>query len=201
MLFIAAVQSSIHIQLFVTPWNVAHQTSLSFTISQNLLKLMSIESAISPSYLTLCCPLLLLPSVFPDIRIFSNKLAFHIRWPNYWSFSFSISSSNEYSGLISFSIDWFDLHQGTFKRIFQHHNLKASLLRCSTFFVIQLSHPYCGKTTVLTIWTFQFLFAFCSSSAIICMFEVVDISSDNLTSTLGFIQLSILHKVLYIKVK
>ena len=147
MLFIPVVQWLIPIQLFVTPWNVAHQTSLSFTISQNLLKLMSIESAISPSYLTLCCPLLLLPSVFPSIRVFSNKLAFHIRWPNYWSFSFSISPSNEYPGLISFRIDWFDLHHGTRKRIFQHHNLKASLLRCSTLFMIQLSHPYCGKTS------------------------------------------------------
>ena len=155
---VAVVQSLHHIQLFVTPWTAAHQASLSFTISWSLLKLMSIESVMPPNHLNLCRPLLLLPSVFPSIRVFSNELALCIRWPKYWSFSFSISPSNEYSGEISFRIDWLDLLavQGTLKHLLQHHSLKASVLRCSAFFMVQLSHPYMttGKTLALTIWTF-----------------------------------------------
>ena len=155
---VAVVQSLHHIQLFVTPWTAAHQASLSFTISWSLLKLMSIESVMPPNHLNLCRPLLLLPSVFPSIRVFSNELALCIRWPKYWSFSFSISPSNEYSGEISFRIDWLDLLavQGTLKHLLQHHSLKASVLRCSAFFMVQLSHPYMttGKTIALTRWTF-----------------------------------------------
>ena len=130
------------------------QASLSFTISQSLLKLMSIESVVPSSHLVLCCPLLLLPSIFPRINVFSNESALCIRWPKYWSFSFSISSSNEYSGLISFRIDWFDLLsvQGTLKSLLQHHSSKASILWCSAFFMVRLSHPYMttGKTMALT---------------------------------------------------
>jgi len=128
----------------VTPWTAACQASLSFTISQSLLKLMSIESVIPSNNIILCHPLLLLPSVFPSIRVFSNELALHIRWPKYWSFRFSISPSSEYSGFISFRIDWFDLLavQGTLKSLLQHHNLKASIFRHSAFFMVQLPHPY-----------------------------------------------------------
>ena len=138
-----------------TLWDLmGYQTSLSFTISQSLLKLTSIESVIQPSHL----PLLLLPSMFPSIRLFSNESVLHIRWPKYWSFSFNISSSNEYSGLISFRIDWLDLLavQGTLKSLLQHHSSKASILHCSAFFMVQLSHPYMtiGKTIALTRWTF-----------------------------------------------
>ena len=140
--------------LFVTPWTTAHQASLSFTISWSLLKLMSIESVMPPNHLILCHPLLLLPSIFPNIRVFSSESALHIRWPKYWSFSFSISPSNEYSGLISFRMDWLDLFaiQGTLKSLLQHHSSKASILRCSAFFIVQLSHPYMttGKTIALT---------------------------------------------------
>ena len=119
---------------------------------------MSIESLMQSNHLILCRPLLLLPLIFLSIRVFSNELALHIRWPKYWSFSFSISPFNEYSGLISFRIDWFDLFaaQGTLKSLLQHHNSKASILCCLTFFMVQLSHRYktTGKTIVLTIWTF-----------------------------------------------
>ena len=143
---------------FVAPWTAAHQASLSFTISWILLKLMSIESVMPSNYLILCHTLLLLPSIFFSIRVFSNEVALCIRWPKYWSFSFSISPSSEYSGLISFRMDWFDLLavQETLKSLLQHHNLKASFLQCSAFFMVQLSHPYMttGKTIVLTIWTF-----------------------------------------------
>ena len=145
-------------RLFATPWTAECQASLSFTISQSLLKLMSIESVTLSNYLILCHPILLLPSIFDSIRVFSNELALHIRWPKYWSFSFSISPSNEYSGLISFRIDWSDLLtvQGTLKSLLQHHSLKASILRHSAFLMVQLSHPYMttGKTIALTIWTF-----------------------------------------------
>ena len=134
------------------------QGSLSFTISWSLPKLMSIESVIPSNHLILCHPLLLLPSIFPNIRLFSLELALCIRWPKYWSFSFSITHFNKYSGLISFSIDWFDLLavQGTLKSLFQHHSSKASILQCSTFFMLQLSHPYMttGKTKALTVQTF-----------------------------------------------
>ena len=143
--------------LFATSRTAARQASL-FTISRSLLKLISIESVMPSNHLLLCHPLLLLPSVFPSIRVFSNESALHIMWPSYWSFSFSISPSNEYSGLISFRIDWFDLLavQGTLKSVLQHHNSKAWILRHSAFFIVQLSHPYMttGKTIALTIQTF-----------------------------------------------
>ena len=131
---------------------------MSFTNSQSLLKLTSIESVMLSNHLVLCHPLLLLPSIFPRIRVFSNESGLRIRWPNYWSFSFSIRPSNEYSGLISFRIDWFDTLavQQTFKSLLQHHSSKASILWGSAFFMVQLSHPYMttGKTITLTRWTF-----------------------------------------------
>ena len=148
-----------HVWLIATPWTAACQASLSFTISRSLLKLMSIESAVSSNRLILCRPLLLPPSIFPSIRVFSNESALHIRWPNYWSFSFNICPSNEHSGLISFRIDWFDFHavQGTLKSLLQPHNLKASILQCLAFFMVQLSHPYMitGKTKAFTRWTWS----------------------------------------------
>ena len=135
------------VQLFATPWTAARQASLSIINSQSLLKLISIESVTPSKHLILCHPLLLLPSVFPSIRVFSNESALHIRWPKYWSLSFSISPSNVYSGLISFRMDWLDLLavQGTLKSLLQHHSSKASVLRCSAFFIVQLStsiHDY-----------------------------------------------------------
>ena len=155
--FFSSVQSLSRVQLFATPWTAAHQVSLSITNSQSLLKCMSIETVMPSNCLILCHPLLL-PSIFPNIRIFSNESDFHIRWPNYWSFSFSISLSNEYSGLISFRMDWLDLLavQGTLKSLLQHHSSKASILRRSAFFTVQLSHPYMttGKTIALTRCTF-----------------------------------------------
>ena len=125
-------------------WTGAHKTSLSFVISQSLLKLMSIESVMSSNHLILCHALLLLPSIFPSIRVFSSESILRIRWPKYWSFSFSISPSNEYSGLIAFRMDCFDLLtvQGTLKSLLQHHSSKASILWCSAFFMVQVSHPY-----------------------------------------------------------
>ena len=140
----SSVQSLSRVQLFATPWTAARQASLSITNSQRLLKLMSIESVMPSNHLILCHSLLLLPSIFLSARVISNESVLHIRWPKYWSFSFSISSSNEYSGLISFRIDWFDLLevQGTLKSLLQHHCSKASILRCSAFFMVQLSHPY-----------------------------------------------------------
>ena len=136
------VQSLSCVQLFATPWTAALQASLSFTISRSLLGLMSIESVMPSNHLILCRPLLLLPSILPSIRVFSNELALHIRWPKYWSFS--IRTSNEYSGLISFRTDWFNFLaiQGTFKSLLQHHNSKASILRHSAFFMVQFSHLY-----------------------------------------------------------
>jgi len=157
-LFFSSVQSLSHVQLFATPWTAACQASLSITSSQSLLNLMSIELVMPSNSLILCHPLLLLPSIFPSIRVFSNESVLHIRWPKYWSFSCNISPSNEYSGLISFRMDWLDLLavQGTLKSLLQHHSSKASILRCSDFFVVQLSHPYMttGKTIALTRWTF-----------------------------------------------
>ena len=140
----SSVQSLSRIQLFVTSWTAAHQASLSITNSWSLPKLMSIESVKPSNHLILCHPLLLLPSILPSIRVFSNESALLIRWPKYWSFSFNISPSNEYSGLISFRIDWLNLLavQGTLKSLLQHHSSKASILRCSSFFIVQLSHPY-----------------------------------------------------------
>ena len=140
------------------PWTTALQASLSITNSQSLLKLMYIESVMPSYHLILCCPLLLLPSIFPSIRVFSNVSVLHIRWPKYWSFSFNISPSTEYSGLISFRIDWFDLLevQGALKSFLQHHSSKASILPCWAFFMVQISHPYMtiGKTRPLTRQTF-----------------------------------------------
>ena len=143
----------------MTPWTAARQSSLSITNSRSLLKLMSIESVMPSNHLTiLCCPLLLLPSSFPSIRVFTNESALRIRWPKYWSFSLNISPSNEYSGLISFRIDWLDLLavQGTLKSLLQHHSSKASILQRSAFCIVQLSHPYMttGKTIALTRQTF-----------------------------------------------
>ena len=139
------------------PWTATCQASLSFTISWNLCILKFTESAMPSNDLILCYNLLLLPSIFPRIRIFSNESALWIRWPKYWSFSFSISASNDYSGLISFRIDWLDLTavQGTLKSLLQHHSSRASILWCSVFFMVQLSHPYIttGKTTALAIQT------------------------------------------------
>ena len=140
----SSIQSLSRVQLFATPWTAARQASLSITNSRNLLKLTSIVSVMPYNHLILCCPLLLLPSIFPSIRIFSNESALHMRWPKYWNFSFSISSSNEHSGLISFKMDWLDLLavQGTLKSLLQHHSSKESILLCSAFFIVQLSHPY-----------------------------------------------------------
>ena len=139
----SSVQSLSRARLFVTPWIAACQASLSITNSRSLPKLMSIESAMPSNHLILCCPLLLLPSIFPNIRVFSNESALPIRWPKYWSFSLNISPSNEHSGLISFRMDWLGLLavQGTLKSLLQHHSSKASILWCSAFFIVQLSHP------------------------------------------------------------
>ena len=147
--FVAVVDQSLSRGwLFVTPWTTARQASLSFTISQSLLKLMSTESVMPSNHLILCHPLLLLPSIFLSIRVFSSESVLCIRWPKNWSFS--ISPSSEYSGLISFTIDWFDLLavKGTLKSLLQHHSSKASILLCSAFVIVQLSHPYLttGKT-------------------------------------------------------
>ena len=145
------------VPLFATPWTAAHQASLSITNSRSLPKLMSITSVMPSNHLILCRPLLLLPSILPSIRVFSNESAVRIRWPKYWSFSFSISPSNEYSELISFRMDWLNLLavQGTLKSLLQYHSPKASVLQCSAFFMVQLSHPYMttGKTIALTRWT------------------------------------------------
>ena len=136
----SSIQSLSHVRLFVTPWSAAHQASLSITNSRSLLKLTSIESVMPSSHLILCLPLLLPPSIFPSIRVFSNESVLHIRWPKYWSFSFSINPSNEYSRLISFRMDWLDLLavQETLKSLLQHHSSKASILQCSAFFMVQL---------------------------------------------------------------
>ena len=154
----SSVQSLSHVQLFVIPCTAACQASLSITNSQSLLKLMSIQSVMPSNHLVLCRPFLLLFSIFPSIRNFSNESVLHIRWPKYWSFSFSISPSNEYSGLISFRMNWFDLLavQGALKSLLQQHSSKASILRHSALFIVQLSHPYVttGKTIALTRWTF-----------------------------------------------
>ena len=140
-----SVQFLSHVGLFVTPWTVAaRQAPLSITNSQSLLKLMSIKTVMPSNHLIFCCSLLLLPSIFPSIRVFSNESVLCIKWPKYWSFSFSISPSKEHSGLISFRIDWFDLLavQGTLKNLLQHHSSEASSFQCSAFFMVQLSHPY-----------------------------------------------------------
>ena len=140
------------------PWTAARQASLSITSCWSLPKPMSIESVMPSNHLIFCCPLLLLPSIFPSIRVSSNESALHIRWPKYWNFSFSISPSSEHPGLISFRMDWLDLLavQRTLKSLLQHHNSKASILWCSAFFIVHHSHPHMttGKTIVLTRWTF-----------------------------------------------
>ena len=140
------VHSLSHVWLFATPWTAARQASLSITISQSLLKLMSIESVMPSNHFILFHPFLLLPSIFPSIRVFSNELALHIRWPKYWSFSFSISPSSEYSGMISFKIDLFDLLavQVTLRSLLQQHILKVSILWCSAFFMVQIGINYCS---------------------------------------------------------
>ena len=157
------VQWLSHVWLFVTPWTPAHQASLSFTISQSLLKLMSIELAMPSNHLILCHPLLLLPSVFASIRVFSNESVLRIRWSMYWSFS--ICPSHEYSGLISFRTDWFDILtvQGTLKNLLQHHSSKSPILQHSAFVMVQLSPPYVttGKTISLTISTLSAKWCLC----------------------------------------
>ena len=154
----SSVQSLSHIQLSVTPWTAECQASLPITNSGSLLKLTSIKLVIPPNHLILCHPLLLPPSIFPSIRVFSNESDLRIRWPKYWSFSFNISPSNEHPGLISFRMDWLNLLavQGTLKSLLQHHSSKASILQCSAFFIVQLSHRYMtiGKTKALTRQTF-----------------------------------------------
>ena len=146
------------VRLFATPWTTAHQASLSITNSRSLLRLMFIELVMPSNHIILSHPLLLPPSIFPSIRVFSSESVLRIRWPKYWIFSFNISTSNEYSGLISFRVDWLDLRavQGTLKSLLQHHSSKATILRCPVFFIVQISHPYMttGKTIALTRWTF-----------------------------------------------
>ena len=141
---VSSVQSLSRVRFLGTPWTAAQQASLSITNSRSPPKLMSIESVMPSNHLILCCPLLPLPSIFPNIKVFSNESALHMRWPNYWSFSFNISPSNEHPGLISFRMDWLDLLavQGTLKSLLQHHSSKASILWCSAFFIVQLSHSY-----------------------------------------------------------
>jgi len=155
---ISSVQLFSRVWLFATPRTAFCQASLSITNYQSLPKLMSFESVMPSNHLILCRPLLLLPSILPSIRVFSNESALCIRWPKYWSFSFNISPSNEHPGLISFRMDWLDLLevQGTLKSLLQHHSSKASILQCSAVFIVQLSHPYMttGKTIALTRWTF-----------------------------------------------
>ena len=154
----SSVQLLSCVWLFATPWTAACQAALSITNSRSLLRLMCTESMMPSNHLILCRPLLLLISIFPSIRVFPNESALHIRWLKNWSFSFNISPSKEHPGLISFRMDWLDLLavQGTLKSLFQHHSSKASILRCSAFFMVQLSHPYMttGKTIALTRWTF-----------------------------------------------
>ena len=155
---VVAIQSLSCVRLFATPWTVARQPSLSFTISWSLLKLIFIKLVMPSNHLILCHPLLLLPSIFPRIRVFSSESALRIWWPRYWSFSFGISPSNEYSELISLRMDWLNLLevQGSLKSLLQHHSSKASILQCSAFFIVQLSHAYMttGKTIALTRRTF-----------------------------------------------
>ena len=154
----SSVQSLSRVQLFSTPWIAARQASLSITNSRSSPTLTSIESVMPSSHLILCRPLLLLPPILPSIRVFSNESTLHVRWPKYWSFSFSIIPSKEILGLISFRMDWLDLLavQGTLKSLLQHHSSKASILQRSAFFTVQLSHPYMttGKTIALTRQTF-----------------------------------------------
>ena len=155
---ISSVQSLSHVWLFAIPWTTAHQASLSITNCQSLPKLISTELVMSSNHLILCHSFLLLPSVFRNIKVFSNEATLRIRWSKYWSFSFNVSPSNEHPGLICFRMDWLDLLavQGTRKSLLQHHSSKALILQCSAFFIVQLSHPYMttGKTIALTRQTF-----------------------------------------------
>ena len=155
----SSVQLLSRVRLLVTPWITVHHASLSITNSWISLKLTSTESVMPSSHLILCRPLLLLPPIPPSIRVFSNESALHMRWPKYWSFSFSITPSKEHPGLISFRMDWLDILaiHGTLKSLLQHHSSEASILWCSVFFTVQLSHPYMttGKTIALTRWTFN----------------------------------------------
>ena len=176
------VQSFSHGWLFLTPCTAAHQVSLSLIVSWSLLKLMSIEFMMPSNHLILCHPLLLLPSIFPSIRVFSIESALRIRWPKYWSFTFSISPSNEHSGLISFRMDWLNLPvvQGTLRSLLQHHGSKASILRCSAFFIVQLSPPYmtAGKIIALARRTFvgkviSLLFNMLSRVVIIFLLSII----------------------------
>ena len=187
--------------LFATPWIAARQASLSITNSQRSLRLTSIESVMPSSHLILCRPLLLLPPIPPSIRVFSNESTLCMRWPKYWSFSFSIIPSKEIPGLISFRMDWLDLLavQGTLKGLLQHHSSKASILRCSAFFTVQLSHPYMttGKTIALTRWTFVGKVM----SLLLNMLSrmvITFLSPGNLDSSLCFFQFSVSHDVLWI---
>ena len=156
----SSVQSLSRVRLFATPWITAHQASLSITKSQSSLKLTSIELVMPSSHLILCRPLLLLPPIPPSVRVFSNESTLRMRWPKYWSFSFSISPSNEHPALISFRMDWLDLLavQGTLKSLLQHHSSKASILQCSAFFTVQLSHP-CMTTGKTVVWLYGPLLA------------------------------------------
>ena len=153
MIIIVVVQWLSPVQLFVTPWTAAHQASLSFTISQSLLKLMSIKAVMPSNHLIICCPLLPLLSIFPSIRVFSNESALRIRRPKYWSFSGSITPSDEYSGLLSFRIDWLDLLaiQEILKSLLKHHSSKASILQHSAFFMVQLSYPYMTTAKIIAL--------------------------------------------------
>ena len=156
--YFSSVQWLSCVRVFVTPWTAEHQASLSITNSRSLLRLMSIKSVMPSSHLILCPPLLLLPPIPPSIRVFSSESTLRMRWPKYWSFNFSISPSSEHPGLISFRMDRLDFLavQGTLRSLLQYHSSKALILQCSTFFIVQLSHPYMtnGKTIVLTRWTF-----------------------------------------------
>ena len=176
--WLSSVQLLSCVRLFVTPWTVALQAFLSNTSSWSLLKLMSIQSVMPSNHLILCHPLLLLPSIFPSIRVFSNESVLHFRQSNYWSFSFHISPSSEYSGLISIRMDWLDLlaAHGTVKSLLQHHSSKASILRCSAFFTVQLSHPYMttGTTIALTRWTFVGNLSQLTHFCTFCIFTIIE---------------------------
>ena len=160
---LSSVQSLSRVQLFPIPWIAAHQGSLSITNTRSSIRLMFIESVMPSSHLILCCPLLLLPPIPPSIKVFSNESTLRMRWPKYWSFSFSISPSKETPGLISFRMDWLDLLvvQGTLESLLQHHSSKASILRHSAFFTVQLSHPYMttGKTIALMLQILNYYFS------------------------------------------
>ena len=157
--YFSSVQLLSHVWIIATPRTAAHQASLSYTNSRNLLKLMSIELVMPSNHLIICCPLLLLPYIFPSIRVFSDESTLHIKWPKYWSFSFNISPSNEYLGLIFFRMNWLDLLavQGTLKNLLQYHSSKVSVLQCSAFFIDQLSHPFMTSTSAIRVMSPTYL--------------------------------------------